>query len=237
MPIILLDNIQQLAAINLLVDPGHIAGPVVIPNAVKVMPVWSLTNGKTARNVLYVTVAPGFVPTATIAETIRAAMSSGALWTAVAAFIAPTTTLTRVELQDVRTANNPAVASTGTAVPGTAATGAMPDEVALCVTLRTARTGQANRGRMYIPGFAAGAMAAGGVVAPSLVSAARSWVANFGGIFSAQTMTWVIGQPARAAYTGKTGTQHPARSARTEPVINVEVRDNHWDSQRRRGLK
>jgi len=52
-----------------------------------------------------------------------------------------------------------------------------------------------------------------------------------------QGYTPVIGQKARAAYTGTTGTQHPARPAGSEVITSATVKDNHWDTQRKRGLR
>lgn len=218
-------------------DPGHIGGPIVIPNGVQVIINWTLPDAKTAHNVLYGSVGGGFAPTTVIAEAIRAALASGAGWTGLAAYLMPACTLTSVSLLDVRTPNNAKVTSTGAAAAGTSAALAMPDECAVCVTLRTAFTGPANRGRMFLPGFAANAMGAAGVVAALCLSAINTWVATIPTTLTGQGITLSIGHPARAEYTGKTGTVHPARPAGLVPVTQIATRDNHWDSQRRRGLR
>jgi hypothetical protein len=236
-PIRSLDYVQQFQAINVLSDPGHINGPVVIPNCWKFMIVWTLTNGKIARNVLGVSVPAGATVTATIAEAMRAALVAGSGWSTLAAFMSLTGSLTRVELQDIRQASMPVVASTGAATAGTSASAALPDEVAAVLTLRTARVGPANRGRMYIPNFATNALAAGGVIAPAVVTAIGGWTPNISNAVTSQGFTQVLLQPARAAYTGTSGAQHPARAAGSLPLTNMVVRDNHWDSQRRRGLR
>jgi hypothetical protein len=46
--------------------------------------------------------------------------------------------------------------------------------------------------------------------------------------------TPVIVQPARAAYTGATGTSHPARPAGSIDISAHAVRNTLWDSQRKR---
>lgn len=218
-------------------DPGHIGGPIVIPNGVQVILNWTLPDAKLAHNVLYGSVGGAFTATAAVAEAIRSGLVGSATWTTLAGFMMAGASLTGVSLLDVRTASNAKVTSTGAASPGTSASLAMPDECAVCVTLRTALTGQANRGRIYIPGFASNAMGAAGVIAATCVSAVANWAAIIPTQLTAQGITLSIGHPARAAYTGRTGTLHPARAAGLVPVTQLVVRDNHWDTQRRRGLR
>lgn len=238
MPLINLANYQQLAAINVLSDPGHIAGPIIIPNAVQVILDWTTASGRGAKNILYGSVGGSFTPTATIADAILTALTTGASWTAFAALISSSTALAHVILRDVRSANQPLVSSTQAAHPGTNASISLPNEVALVVTLRTALTGQANRGRMYLPGYGSDQNTAGNVVVAGAVTATQNWINNnFFAALSGQGLTWSLGHPARAAYTGSTGAQHPARVASLVPITLGLVRDNHWDSQRRRGLK
>lgn len=235
--VIRLDTLQQFTAINLLLDPGAIGGPVVIPEACKVMLVWNLGSGNEGRNVLYGRVAAGFSATATVAEAIRAALVTGGVWTALASFLAPSASLAAVELQDVRNAGMPVVRSTGPSTPGTSTGTELPNEVALCMTIRTALVGPGHRGRYYMPGWATNAVGTGNTVAAGAITAANNFTGLINSGMSANGLTWSLGLPARQAYTGTTGTQHPARAAHLETVLTVVARDNHWDSQRRRGLK
>jgi hypothetical protein len=69
------------------------------------------------------------------------------------------------------------------------------------------------------------------------VTSVQNWANGIPAIFTTNGLTLALGLPARSAYTGTTGTPHPARVAATLPVTSLLVRDNHWDSQRRRGLK
>jgi hypothetical protein len=235
--IVNLDNFQQFTAINVLLDQGSLGGPTVIPNAVQIVLDWTLDDGRLAHNVTYGTVAGGFTPTVAVANTLFSALSTGGLWTAFAAFLSTGTAFSGVTLRDVRSANQPLIASTGAAAPGTSASPALPNEVAVVVTLRTALTGAANRGRMFIPGWATNALASGNVVAAAAVTALQAWASSIGGIYGANSMPMALGHKARAAYTGSTGTVHPARPAGLVTITSLVVRDNHWDSQRRRGLK
>ena len=213
-----LANFNQFTAINVLSDPGHLGGPVIIPNCIKLMLVWTLPNGKLVRNVLGASVGGSFAATPAVAESARLAIVG-------------------VELLDVRTPNQPVVSSTGAATPGTSASAGLPGEVAAVLTLRTALTGTSNRGRVYVPNFATNALGAGDVIAAAAVTAIQGWVANIQGAVANVSGTWVILHPARAAYIGATGTTHPALPAGSVTVTSAIVRDNHWDSQRRRGLK
>ena len=237
MRLVNLSNYQQFTAINLLSDPGSLGGPVVIPNLVQIVFNWVLADGKTGHNVMYGRAAGVPSPTPTQAEAIRTAVTTGALWTAVATAMSGNSALSSVSLRSVHTAGNPLVLSTGSASNGTNAGIALPNETAICVTLRTALAGPSNRGRIYIPNFAVDQVLAGNTITAGTVTAVSSWVNSFTSVFAGQGYTWVIGQPARAAYTGSTGTAHPARAAGSVAVTSATVRNNTWDSQRRRGLK
>jgi hypothetical protein len=234
-----LENFQSFQAINVLSDPGAVGGPRIVPNCVEFIIQWQLTNGKIANQVLGMIVGASYNPTVANAEAGRASLVSGANWTTLAAFIIPTARISAVLLRDIRQPNLPLISSTGAATPGTSTGTALPDEVAFCITLRTNQTGPGNRGRSYIPGWATNAIGAGGIVAAGAVTAAAQWASNSWGpamVAAGGTNIGLI-QPARNAYIGSTGTSHPARNAQIIPITGIVARDNHWDSQRRRGLK
>jgi hypothetical protein len=235
--IINLSNVQQFTAINVLSDPGHIPGPVLLPDGIQCIIDWSLTDGHPAHIVTYGKVAAGFTVTAAIAQALFTGLANGtgfADWKP----LAPTTAaLTGVSMRDVRSPNQPLVSSTGSPVAGTSASPALPDENALVVTLRTAKAGIAYRGRCYVPGWSTGTLGAGGVANPATLTAAQQLIQDWQSILLGQGLTLALGLVARAAYTGLTGRAHPARTASTEPITQIVARDNHWDSQRRRGLK
>lgn len=232
-----LANLQQFAAINVLSDPGYVGGPVVIPSCAQISLVWTLESGKFGHNVLYGRYSGTFAGTPAQADAIMTALTSGAQWTALAAFLAPTCNLGAVTIRNVAVANQALISSTLGSRPGTSASPALPNEVAVAITFRTALTGIQNRGRMYIPGWATNAMGAGNIVAAAAVTALQNWAALIPTALSGSGYVFVLGQQARAEYTGSTGTLHPARAAGSVPITSQVVRDNHWDSQRRRGLK
>jgi hypothetical protein len=215
-------------------DPGRIPGSVVIPNTIQVRLIWSLPNGKTVYNVLHGTVAGGFSATSTVAENIFSAIKAAAGWTALKANINSGVSLAGVDLRDMRSANQPLVASTSAASAGTGAGTALPPGDALVVTLRTANAGRGFRGRVYLPGFDSSAMAAGGVAAAGTVTNATSFVTAVQTALTGQSITMAIAQPARQQYTGSTGALHPARAAGAAVVTSIVTRNNIFDHQRRR---
>lgn len=238
-PVIRLDQIQQFAAINLLSDPGYIAGPKIIPGACMVRLNWQLTDGRVAHNVMYASWNGTPALAASVAQSIFSASSSGGLWTALAAFLIPTTTFTGITLLDMRSTTATYFNSTGAAVPGASTGTALPDENAVCISLLTANRGPSGRGRVYIPGWASNAVAAGGVVAAGAITALNNWISGaVSPSVSSNLGPFVLGLPARGAYTSPvTGRVFAARPATTVPLTGLAARDNHWDSQRRRGLR
>lgn len=235
--IVNLANFEQFAAINLLSDPGHVAGPKIAPNCAEIRLFFSQEDGKAAFVVLNGRYPGAFAGTVAQCNSILTALTTGAQWTALAAFLATTSALAVVQIRDINSAGNPYIQSTSSGAGGTSASPALPNEVAVVVTKRTAKTGPQNRGRAYVPGWATNAMGTGNVVAAAAVTALGNWAATWTTAMQAQGYTHCIAQPARAAYVGSTGASHPARAATTIDITSLAVRDNHWDSQRRRGLK
>ena len=215
-------------------DPGRIAGPVVIPQCVEVNLRWTFPNSKVVRNVLHGRAAGGFSATATVAEAIRAAIVASGAWTAIKADLNSGTSLTAVELRDIRNPNFPIVESTGGPNAGTGGGDALPSEVALVCTLRTAAAGPGFRGRVYVGGYDAGTLAATGVATAGVDTRLAAFITEVQTAMAASGLTLCIAQPARAEYTGKTGALHPARVATTQDVTSIVVRDLVFDSQRRR---
>jgi len=235
--IVNLSNVQQFTAINLLSDPGSVGGPLVIPSCVQVGILWFLEGGRSAFNILYGRYGGGFTPSSSIADSILTTLTTGAGWTGLASFLATGTLIGGVHLRDVNSANQPVITNTVAGQAGTSASAALPNEVALCISLRTALAGRSGRGRTFIPGYATNALGAGNIVAAAARTATDTWAtSNLRAAMSSNGLTWVLGLPARQEYMGATGTTHPARSATSVPITSQGTRDNHWDSQRRRGL-
>lgn len=235
--IVNLSNLQQFTAVNLSVDPGEIGGPVVVPQAAQITISWGLADLKTVHNVLYGRYVGLFAGTVAQANSILTALSSGAQWTALASHLSSAAQIAGVSIRDVNSANQPVIASNIGGQLGTGLATQLPSETALVVTKRTALAGRQNRGRMYLGGWASDSTIAGDVASAAVVTALQNWANTIASILSAQGYTHCLGLKARSAYTGSTGTSIPGRPAHTVDITAMLVRDNHWDSQRRRGLK
>jgi hypothetical protein len=234
---IALDQLQQFTAVELLSDPGHIGGPMVIQNCAQIVFHWTLTGGKSGANVFAGRYTGAFAGTVAQANAIMTAITTGAPAATLFGHFATTAGISSVTIRDLGVANSAIISSTTPGQPSTGVGNAMPNEVALVVTKRTAATGPANRGRIYIPGWVVGSVAADNTAIAAVVTDLQAWANTLQNAFNASGYQMTIAQPARAAYTGSTGTQHPARAANQVTVQSLQVRDNHFDSQRRRGLK
>jgi hypothetical protein len=235
--IVNLANFEQFAAINVLADPGYDPNNRTIPSCVEVRLDFALDSGKIAHCVLHARYAAGFTPSTAIATAIWTGLSSGSAWSSLAAFLSAGTNFGNVVLRDLNAPNQPFVPGAATAAPGTSASPALPNETAAVITLRTGQVGPGFRGRIYIPGWATNALGSGNVIAAAAVTALSTWANTIPTVLTGQGLSFAIGQHSRVAYTGTGGRQHPARAANTVLISSQTVRDNHWDTQRRRGLK
>jgi len=235
--IIRLDQLEQFAAVKIISDPGAVGGPVHVPSCAQIVLQWTTEAGIVGHNVLYGRFAGGFSGTVAQANGIKTGLTTGAPWTALAAHLAVGTTLSFVTIRNVDVDDQALIPSNVGGGVGTSTGVALPAEVAAVLTKRTAFTGRANRGRIYLPGWATTALGTGNVIAGPALTALNNWGATINATFSANGYVHVLGQQARNAYTGSTGTLHPARPAGSVDVTSVSAADNHWDSQRRRGLR
>jgi hypothetical protein len=215
-------------------DLGHIPGKVVIANCVQLRLIWSLANGKTVYNVLHGRTAGAPAVTQALAQAIYAALIAATDTTNWRAQLNTGVSLAGVDLRSLHVIDQPTIQSTGAAVAGTGATGAIPPGDALVVTLRTAQVGQHARGRVYLPGLDFSALAAGGVASANSVTRSALFVTALQTAMSGQGLTLCLAQPARQQYTGSTGTVHSARAASTLDVTAIATRNNIIDHQRKR---
>lgn len=224
------------------VDDGHIPGPVFIPNCAAIRLFWDLPNGKRATNVLHAQHTGSPPQTQTAVNALYTAVAAALTASGLAAALANTTELVGVGVRKMD--NNgfgEGFAEMGSnlgATPGTGGTNALPANVSFVVTLRTGLSRQANRGRVYLPGFIEETnMAPGGIASDEAKNAAVDFIGRISNAFTSASMTLCIAHPARKSYTGSTGTSHPARSAGTVPVTSILALNNVWDSTRLRSLR
>lgn len=237
MPYVRLENFQQFTAIDLRSDPGAIGGKKLIPNCTEVILLWTTDTGQVVFNVMHARYVPPFNLTSTTANQLLSGFTTGSGWETMSTFMANTGGLAIVRLRDVNQVDQPLISSSAGGDVGSSASPALPLETAMVVTLRTGKAGRANRGRVYVPGWATNALGAGNTIAAAAVTATATWfTSTVRPTMLSAGLTLCIGHVARQAYTGSTGTAHPARPAGTVDVTDSLVRDNHWDTQRRRGL-
>lgn len=222
-------------------DPGHIPGPVIIDSCVAVRLIWKLANGKTVHNMLHGRSSgnPNF--TQSIVDNLFTAMLTSFTGSGFASRLDPTTVFTAIGVRYMG-ASSPGGPGFGewqssiSGLAGTATTppGPLPAQVALCVSLKTGLSGQANRGRVYLSGWSEAANIAGGQCDPTNAQDAVDFVGAIAANMSSAGFPLAIAHPARAGYTGSTGTVHPARAAGTVPVTSVTKLNDTWDTVRLR---
>jgi hypothetical protein len=235
--IVPLSNFTQFAAINLTADGGYDRNNRIIPNTAQIRLRWALADGKVGFNVLHGSYQGAFHGSQTEANAILTGLTTGANWTALALFMGTATGLTGVDIRDLNVANAPIIPSIAIGANGTSVSTTLPSEVAAVITLRTAFVGRQNRGRVYVPNWSSNAVATGDVIAPAAVTALGNWGSIIAGTLQAQGYIFGIGHFHRLAYTSPHGTNIAERPAGLVPITTISVKDNHWDSMRRRGLK
>jgi hypothetical protein len=230
-------NFPQFTAINLTKDPGYDPAVRTIPQCVEVALYWTLEDGKVGHNILHARYAGSFPGTVAMANALLTGLTTGTAWTNMAGFLSTTTFLGNLTLRDLNTPNNPLIGSSVGGATGTSASAALPNETAIVITLRTGKVGRAFRGRIYVPGFATNALGTGNVIAAATLTDINAWANTIPTVFTSQGLTFAIGQHSRLAYTSPIGTPHPKRDPTTVDITSQSVKDNHWDTIRRRGLK
>lgn len=166
-----------------------------------------------------------------------------------AAQYAPLSKLSRVGVRNWSSPNLPEFKDTGAVVSGTAATQSepLPQNVAMCVTLRTALTGKSQTGRIYLGGWAEAAGDVNGYQSTAAGTAALNFMGAVKTALTARGLTMaVISRPAEHFVITKTtfhndGTQtadtisdNRVKTGAITDVNAFEVRSPQWETQRRR---
>lgn len=220
-------------------DPGRIPGKVFIDNCVTIRLFWELANKKIAFNVLHASYVSEPPLTEAYVEALQTTIE-GALNTSTwPTSLDVETRLKAVGIRDMRdTGDGTGLAewvSSGGGVPGTGiAGGPLPFQLAFVVSLKTGFAGQANRGRVYLPGLHSSCMTSDGLIDDGDKNSAVNFIKGIRDSIDNQGLTLCIAHPARQAYTGRDDTPHPARASGTVPVTNIVALDNTFDTQRLR---
>jgi len=221
-------------------DPGHVAGSVYIQSVVAIRLFWTLSNGKTAFNVLHARygTAPAFSQAFanSVFTSVAGALNSSNLDT----YLDVQTKLAHVGVRNMASQGTPPVGfsewvSDVTPVSGQAVGGGpMPPQIALVVSLKSGFSGQANRGRVYIPGWNNTADTGNGLAKQEAADAAVDFIQALKDAAFGNSLSLCIAQPARQAYEGRTGVTHPARSSGSQLVNGIVSLNNRWETQRLR---
>lgn len=193
--------------------------------------VW-LAAGGPAQCVLHWTIPAGTSVNVTLANAIFTTL--GNLWSAnLAAHAATTQSLSKLFLRDLRQASMAEVASTNAAIPGTAVGDELPHSIACVMTIRTASAGRKFRGRAYLSAFAEEANGGSGRISVSTKTSLDAFAAGF--ITAANQSGATFGVAHRPTlFDDITGLPIAPGLGFTTPATTCEIRDDFWDSQRRR---
>lgn len=208
--------------------------PIIIPNCVQVVLVWS-TAGGTFHNVVHgLTTTQGPLNPA-LATNIFAALKANASMTAwMSTHVHTSVSFSGVTVKDLRAGNNPTLASSGTALTGAAAGTVVPYSNALVVTLRTQFSGRAWRGRVYLAGLVATDMQDARNWTGAAGTAAVALVNGIDAVLTTQQIPLALAQKLLIEGTDKRGNPLPRREAHCEDIISADIASPRIDSQRNR---
>jgi hypothetical protein len=210
-----------------------VAGPIVIPNGTLVVVTYANLERVWHNTFHAINQAAGPLNPA-IAETIFSGIKAQAGTTGWLAHMAAGADITGVHMKDLRAANNPILFSTSASVAGTAPDAAISLATAFVVTLLTASSGRAFRGRAYLAGLTIGALANSTHAAVAVGPAAIAYVQGIQTVLSTNNLQLGIAQRALQAGTDIHDNPLPARPAAMVPVTGFANTNNRIDSQRRR---
>lgn len=217
----------------------------VVTDCVQVRLIWSI-NGEAAINVLNFRASGAVVITQAFANTNGLAVKSAfdASW---APRCHPNVVLLTVGFRDLRTANGSEYRDTGASHAGTGTGEALPAANAVCVTLRTAKSGKSFRGRVYLPGASETDNDVTGRQSTTVQNSATAFVNDIATRLSVNGLTFaVLSRPAEAYVIEKTITHQDgtttkkslskvtAKSGGLENVTLAQTRNSLWETQRRR---
>lgn len=220
--------------------------PLVIANCLQVKLGYILATAG-GYNVLHFVKAGSDVVTQATAEAVGAAAKTA--WTAnMAPHCGGNTALARVSVRDLSAPNLPEFVDTGALTAGVDNTAdSLPPGLALCITIRTAKSGKSFRGRVYVGGFNENMSDLNGLVVGTAVTAALEYIGDFA--TAMQSLGFTLGVASRPANAStlvrRTGLPNgdiveeilsstTQKAGGIEPYTSLQNRDTRWESQRRR---
>jgi hypothetical protein len=183
----------------------------------------------------------------TLANNLGAAIKTAVTSTSWNLALAPDVHLTAVGVRDISLPNLAEFTDSSGPASGAATDDQLPGGNAVAVTLRTAKAGQSFRGRVFLGGLSELSNDATGQIAAPSGSAAVAFVAAIQAAITGQGMQMaVISRPsllktiltqvfnADGTVASAKTTTEKARGGAVTPVTAIVLRNNIWDSQRRR---
>lgn len=215
------------------IDGGHIKGAANCANVIEVRMQFQLPNTKGMNLIVHGSYITAPANLQTLATALFGSLSS-AWGSNLGLYMATTTAFQNVFVRDMTDHTTPVFTGTGTAVPGTSASPAMPVNAAIVMTENVNVRGRGAKGRVYLGGWATNADAGAGLINDAVRLAINAFGTALASALSAQSLTPCVAYVQRQAYIGLTGTSHPIRPAARPPVTSYICQDLRWDTQRRR---
>jgi hypothetical protein len=192
---------------------------IIITGTYEIRIVWAYAGTDWALNVLHAQLPGGESVNQGLADGWATDLSAAHTSSGLEALQPTAVSLDRVGVRDLRTANQP-MHEANIASAGTSANDLLPRAASLVVTMRTSLAGRSFRGRSYVPGFDEAQNTVEGTAVPAATAAATAWIAAIRTAATARGHTLAVGSVKLGIST---------------PVTAQIVRDNVWDTQRRRG--
>lgn len=209
------------------------AGFIASPNTIRVLIHWNI-HGRPQLNVLHAEYLLAGPLSPTIAQNIWNTVSASLSSTTYNSLLATSTQLAAIGVLDLRSPSLPEIKSTGTAVPGTGAGNPVPDASSAVLTLRTALTGRAHRGRIYTLGWIATTVDPAGLIVAGAPPVAIAWYQSVQNAMAAQSANLAIRSTAKPDRPAHDGSTLPSKPYEITRVTSIESRDLIWDTNRRR---
>jgi hypothetical protein len=210
------------------------AGNIPLTGAVQLKLVWSTASGPQSLNILHCQKLGVQVINTAFATAVDTAVKGAFTSSSLNLAISTTVSLTRVEVRDLGSLENPWFLGGGAAVPGAAADNMLPPQVAMCVSLNTAKRGRSFHGRTYLWGFTVTSNDATGAIAGPSAAAGTTFMETIRTTLAGGTTQLTLGVLSRFWTPPGTDTTVERSLPVLTPVVSCATRDTRWDTQRRR---
>lgn len=194
---------------------------------------WGLTGGRSWMNVLHCRLTSATVNQA-LANQIMTGITGSAATTAFLAHVGNQVNFFSVRVKDLRQPNLAEFQSNAAGALGTGATAIVSLNDALVVTLRTAKSGQGFRGRVYLAGILQADQTSPTAFDTAVGGLAKNFIDGINSVTGGLSLPLVVAQRALNAGTHSDGSPWAARPADVNDVVSTEVTNARIDSQRRR---